>query len=393
MFLNLFSSLRSAKIPVSLREYLTFLECLDKRVITHNVEDFYYLSRSSLIKNEKHINQFDQIFSEIFKGIENLSLSEIINDANIPPKWLQKFSEKYLTKQEMEEIKAHGGLDKLMDTLRERLKEQEKRHQGGSKWIGTAGTSPFGAYGYNPEGIRIGQDKSRHQKAVKVWDKRVFKDFDDKSELSTRSMKLALKRLRQWARQGQEEEFDLNETIKSTTNNGFLDIKTRPEKKNIVKVLLFLDVGGSMDHYISKVEELFSASRSAFKYLEYFYFHNCLYEGVWKNNNRRWSDQISTSELFNKYGKDYKCIFVGDASMSPYEIFIPGGANEHYNKEPGKVWLERAIIQWPSNIWINPSLNWNHTQSIHIIREIFSNRMVPLTLQGLDKGMKLLTKT
>ena len=392
MFLNFFIELRNVKIPVSLREYLSLLDCLDKNVISYKVENFYYLSRASLIKNEKHIDRFDLVFSKIFKGIEDISLEDLLNKVDIPKEWVKKLSEKLLTPEEMEEIKSLGGFDKLMETLKKRLSEQEKRHQGGNKWIGTAGTSPFGAYGYNPEGIRIGQDKSRHKKAIKVWDKREFKDLDDKSELGSRAMKIALKRLRQWARTGLQEEIDIDSTIKSTAKNGYLDIKTQKEKNNSIKVLLFLDVGGSMDPYVKKVEELFSASRSVFKNLEYFYFHNCLYEGVWKNNRRRWNEQIPTFEVLNTYGKEYKCIFVGDASMSPYEILFPGGANEHFNKIAGKDWLFKAISQWESHMWINPvpKKYWDYTQTIKMVSDIFSGKMVPLTLSGLDKGMKQL---
>jgi hypothetical protein len=392
MFLNFFIELRNIKVPVSLREYLSLLDCLDKNVISFKVENFYYLSRASLIKNEKHIDRFDLVFSKVFKGIEDISLEDLLNKVDIPKEWVKKLSEKLLTPEEMEEIKSLGGFDKLMETLKKRLSEQEKRHQGGNKWIGTAGTSPFGAYGYNPEGVRIGQEKSRHKKAIKVWDKREFKDLDDKSELGSRAMKIALKRLRQWARTGLQEEIDIDSTIKSTAKNGYLDIKTQKEKNNSIKVLLFLDVGGSMDPYVKKVEELFSASRSVFKNLEYFYFHNCLYEGVWKNNRRRWNEQIPTFEVLNTYGKEYKCIFVGDASMSPYEILFPGGANEHFNKIAGKDWLFKAISQWESHMWINPvpKKYWDYTQTIKMVSDIFSGKMVPLTLSGLDKGMKQL---
>ena len=392
MFLNFFIELRNIKVPVSLREYLSLLDCLDKNVISFKVENFYYLSRASLIKNEKHIDRFDLVFSKVFKGIEDISLEDLLNKVDIPKEWVKKLSEKLLTPEEMEEIKSLGGFDKLMETLKKRISEQEKRHQGGNKWIGTAGTSPFGAYGYNPEGVRIGQDKSRHKKAIKVWDKREFKDLDDKSELGSRAMKIALKRLRQWARTGLQEEIDIDSTIKSTAKNGYLDIKTQKEKNNSIKVLLFLDVGGSMDPYVKKVEELFSASRSVFKNLEYFYFHNCLYEGVWKNNRRRWNEQIPTFEVLNTYGKEYKCIFVGDASMSPYEILFPGGANEHFNKIAGKDWLFKAISQWESHMWINPvpKKYWDYTQTIKMVSDIFSGKMVPLTLSGLDKGMKQL---
>ena len=392
MFLNFFIELRNVKVPVSLREYLSLLDCLDKNVISFKVENFYYLSRAALIKNEKHIDRFDLVFSKVFKGVEDISLEDLLNKVDIPKEWVKKLSEKLLTPEEMEEIKSLGGFDKLMETLKKRLSEQEKRHQGGNKWIGTSGTSPFGAYGYNPEGVRIGQDKSRHKKAIKVWDKREFKDLDDKSELGSRAMKIALKRLRQWARTGLQEEIDIDSTIKSTAKNGYLDIKTQKEKNNSIKVLLFLDVGGSMDPYVKKVEELFSASRSVFKNLEYFYFHNCLYEGVWKNNRRRWNEQIPTFEVLNTYGKEYKCIFVGDASMSPYEILFPGGANEHFNKIAGKDWLFKAISQWESHMWINPvpKKYWDYTQTIKMVSDIFSGKMVPLTLSGLDKGMKQL---
>ena len=394
MFLNFFIELRNVKVPVSLREYLSLLDCLDKNVISFKVENFYYLSRASLIKNEKHIDRFDLVFSKVFKGIEDISLEDLLNKVDIPKEWVKKLSEKLLTPEETEEIKSLGGFDKLMETLKKRLSEQEKRHQGGNKWIGTAGTSPFGAYGYNPEGVRIGQDKSRHKKAIKVWDKREFKDLDDKSELGSRAMKIALKRLRQWARTGLQEEIDIDSTIKSTAKNGYLDIKTQKEKNNSIKVLLFLDVGGSMDPYVKKVEELFSASRSVFKNLEYFYFHNCLYEGVWKNNRRRWNEQIPTFEVLNTYGKEYKCIFVGDASMSPYEILSHGGGNEHFNEETGKVWLERAINQWPSYLWINPlpKKYWHFSESTNIINTIFSKRMVTLSLKGIEQGIKFLTK-
>jgi len=389
MLINFFMTLKQERIPVSFTELFALLECLKQNVIFGNVDEFYYLSRLCLVKDEKNFDKFDIAFAKYF---ENFEIFDDLSIAQIPDEWLRKQLESMLTDEEKKKIEALGGLEKLMEEFKKRMEEQKKRHQGGNKWIGTGGTSPFGAYGYNPEGIRIGQNESRHQKAVKVWDKREFKDLDDKAELGTRAMKVALKRLRQWARTGVYEEIDLDSTIKSTAINGFLDVKTQPEKNNAVKVLLFLDVGGSMDSHIKKVEELFSASSSAFKYLEYFYFHNCLYEGVWKNNRRRWNNQISTNDLFNTFGKEYKCIFVGDASMSPYEILYPGGANEHYNKISGKDWLERAINQWSSHIWINPvpQKYWNYTQSIEIINNIFSNKMVPLTLSGLDKGMKQL---
>jgi hypothetical protein len=394
MFINLFLNLKESKIPVSLREFLTFLEAVSLGLSDYKIENFYYLARLSLIKDERHIDKFDRVFSTTFNGLDAITLEDLVGSAKIPNDWLAKLAEKMLSEEEMRQINSLGGFDKLMETLRKRLNDQEKRHQGGNKWIGTAGTSPFGAYGYNPEGIRIGQAESRHRKAIKVWDKRDFKDLDDHTELGTRGMKVSLKRLRHWAREGAEEELDLDHTIHSTAKNGYLDIKTRQEKRNAVKVLIFFDIGGSMDLHVKKIEELFSAAKSSFKNMEYFYFHNCLYEGVWRNNYRRWTDQIPTHEIIRTYGHDYKCIFVGDAAMSPYEIEIAGGANEHYNSESGRVWLERAITQWPKNVWINPVIKeyWHYTQSTLIIDEIFEKRMVPLTIKGLETGMKILVQ-
>ncbi|HSF90934.1 MAG TPA: VWA domain-containing protein, partial [Paracoccaceae bacterium] len=326
----------------------------------------------------------------VFSGLENMSAEQVLESVNLPEEWLRKLAEKHLSDAEKAKIEALGGFEKLMETLQERLKEQQKRHQGGSKWIGTAGTSPFGAYGYNPEGVRIGQDKSRHQRAVKVWDKREFRNLDDTVELGTRNIKVALKRLRRWVRQGADDELDLNGTIRATAEHGYLDIQTRPERHNAVKVVLFLDVGGSMDPHIRVVEELFSAARSEFKHLEYYYFHNCLYEGVWRDNRRRWSEQIPTMDVLRTYGKDYKCIFVGDASMSPYELLYKGGANEHWNEETGEVWLRRAIEQWPDHIWINPlpEAHWAYSQSVRIVQELFPERMFPMTLKGIEAAMK-----
>ena len=390
MFVRFFESLRSAKIPVSLREYLTFLEALKTGLVLYDVEGFYYLARAAMVKDERNLDKFDRVFSECFKGIENLSVDDVLNAVDVPDDWLTRLAEKHLTPEEMAEIKALGGFEKLMDTLRERLREQEGRHQGGGKWIGTAGTSPFGAYGYNPEGIRIGQSESRHQRAVKVWDKREFRNLDDSVELGTRNIKVALKRLRLWAREGADDELDLNGTIRATAEHGYLDIVTRPERHNAVKVLLFLDVGGSMDPYVRLVEELFSAARTEFKHMEYFYYHNCLYEGVWRDNKRRWSEQMPTLDVLHTYGPDYKCIFVGDASMSPYEIAYRGGANEHWNEEPGQVWLARAQAQWPGCVWINPvkQAYWDYTHSIAMIRELFAQRMFPMTLKGIEAAMK-----
>jgi uncharacterized protein len=394
MFTPFFENLRAAGIPVSLREYLTFLEAMKKGLATYDIEAFYYLARSAMVKDERNIDKFDRAFSASFKGLEEITDEQVLNAVDIPADWLEKMAEKHLSDAEKAEIDALGGFEKLMETLRERLKEQEKRHQGGSKWIGTAGTSPFGAYGYNPEGVRIGQKESRHQRATKVWDKREFRNLDDTVELGTRNIKVALKRLRRWAREGAAEELDLDNTIRSTAENGYLDVKVRPERRNAVKVLLFLDVGGSMDPHIKVVEELFSAAKTEFKHLEYFYFHNCLYEGVWRDNRRRWDAQIPMHEVIRTYGPDYKCIFVGDASMSPYEIAYPGGANEHWNAEAGQVWLNRAREQWASNLWINPvpEKYWSYTHSITMIQEIFENNMVSMTLSGLEKGMRELTR-
>jgi len=390
MFLPFFDNLRKGGVPVSLREYLTFLEGMSRGLVTYDVEGFYYLARTAMVKDERNIDKFDRAFAETFKGLEDIKLEDVLNAVNIPAEWLEKLAEKHLSPSEMEEIKSLGGFDKLMETLKQRLEEQKGRHQGGNKWVGTAGTSPFGAHGYNPEGVRIGQDKSRHQRAVKVWDKREFKNLDDTVELGTRNIKVALKRLRRWARDGAAEELDLDGTIRSTAEQGYLDVKTRPERRNAVKVLLFLDAGGSMDPHVKVVEELFSAARTEFKHLEYYYFHNCLYEGVWRDNRRRWDAQTPTSEVLRTYGSDYKCIFVGDASMSPYEVAYPGGANEHWNAEAGQIWLQRARAQWPHHVWINPvpEKYWSYTQSIKMIREIFEDRMVPMTLSGIERGMK-----
>ena len=392
MYTNFFLDLKKFGVPVSIQEFLNFLNCLQTNLTEFEIEKFYFLAKTSLVKHEKYFDTFDQIFSSNFNGLEKIDLEKFLDKMDLPSEWLEKLAEKFLSKEEMKQIKSLGNFEKLMETLKKRLEEQKKRHQGGNKWIGTAGTSPFGAYGFNPEGVRIGQKESRHQKAVKVWDKRVFKNLDENTEIGSRSMKIALKRLRIWARNGLDEELDLDNTITSTARSGFLNIKTRPERENAVKLLIFFDVGGSMDMYVSKVQELFSAARSAFKHVKYYYFHNCLYEGVWENNDRRWEEQIPTYDLLHKYNKDYKCIFVGDAAMSPYEIEMVGGANEHYNNETGRIWLQRARNQWPNNIWINPAQedDWKYTQSTVILQDIFESRMVPLTLNGLDEGMKLL---
>ena len=390
MFLPFFERLRAVGIPVSLREYLAFLEGMSLGIATYDVETFYYLARTAMVKDERHLDRFDRAFSEAFQGLEKVSAEAVMEAVQIPAEWLEKLIERTLSAEEKAQIQALGGFDKLMETLRQRLEEQKGRHQGGNKWIGTGGTSPFGAYGYNPEGVRIGQAESRNQKAVKVWDKREFRNLDDHVELGTRNIKVALKRLRKWARTGAAEELDLPGTIRATADHGYLDVQTRPERHNAVKVLLFLDVGGSMDPHVRLLEELFSAARAEFKHLEYFYFHNCLYEGVWRDNRRRWDQQLSTWEVLRTYGNDYKCIFVGDASMSPYEIAHPGGANEHWNAEAGQVWLTRAREKWPNNVWLNPlpERYWQHTQSVGMIRQIFDNRMFPLNLDGITRAVK-----
>ena len=395
MFLPFFETLRKNKVPVSLREFLSFLEAMRAGLATYDVEAFYYLARLTLVKDERNIDKFDRAFAQAFSGLQNIPDEAVFNAVDIPTEWLERMAEKHLSDAEKAEIEALGGFDKLMETLKKRLEEQKGRHQGGSKWVGTAGTSPFGAFGYNPEGVRIGQDRSRHQRAVKVWDKREFRNLDDTVEIGTRNIKVALKRLRRWARDGAEEELDLNGTIRATAEHGYLDVKTRPERRNAVKVLLFLDVGGSMDPHVKIVEELFSAARAEFKHLEYYYFHNCIYEGLWRDNRRRWDAQIPTQEVLNTYGSDYRCIFVGDASMSPYEVAYPGGASEHWNAESGATWLARLRAQWPSLLWINPvpERHWRYTQSIDMIREVIGeDAMVPMTLEGIERGMKLLSR-
>jgi len=394
MFLPFFENMRDAGVPVTLREFLAFLEGMDAGLATYDVDAFYYLARTIMVKDERHLDRFDRAFSATFAGLENISADQVLNAVDLPADWLEKMAEKHLTEAEKAEIEAFGGFDKLMETLKQRLEEQKGRHQGGSKWVGTAGTSPFGAYGYNPEGIRVGQNESRHQRAVKVWDKREFRNLDDTVELETRNIKVALKRLRRWARDGAAEELDLNGTIRATAEHGYLDVQTRPERRNAVKVLLLLDIGGSMDPHIKMVEELFSAAKSEFKHLKHFYFHNCIYEGLWEDNRRRWNAQTTTHEVLRTYGADYKCIIVGDASMSPYEIAYPGGANEHYNPEAGEVWLHRIRDQWPNHLWINPLTEryWPYTHSIQMIQHIFgTDRMVPMTIAGLTQGMKAIS--
>jgi uncharacterized protein with von Willebrand factor type A (vWA) domain len=387
MFIDFFLILKNNKIPVSIQEYLTLLEALDKKVIAYTVDDFYFLSRSILVKSEEHLDLYDQLFGAYFKGIETISTEDFMN---IPEEWLRKNGERFMSKEDMEKIKAMGGLDKLMERIKELLKEQKERHQGGGKWIGTGGVSPFGAYGYNPEGIRIGQDGSRHRKAVKVWDKRTFKNLRDDVELETRNMKMALKRLRILSREGVSEEIDLDKTISKTSKNGgMLEIEMVPQKKNTVKVLLLLDIGGSMDDHIELCSQLFSAAKFEFKHLEFFYFHNCLYEYLWKNNVRRWEERVNTYDVLNTFNSDYKVIIVGDASMSPYEIMFKQGAVEHYNEEAGKVWLERLKKQFKDVVWLNPvpQNEWNYVQSIDMIKNIVENKMFPLTIKGIEEAI------
>ena len=391
MLIPFFFQLREAGVPVSITEYLTLLDALASGVVESNAEDFYFLSRAALVKDEKHFDRFDRVFAEFFRGAERL-----FGDPQqaIPEEWLRKMAERLLTDEEKAKIESLGGWDELMRTLRERLQEQTGRHQGGNKWIGTAGTSPFGAYGFNPEGIRIGQDGSRHRRAVKVWDRREYRNLDDSVELGTRNVKLALRKLRRFARTGAADQLDLDDTIRSTARNaGLLDLRFVPEQHNAVKVLLFLDIGGSMDDHVRGCEELFSAARSEVKHLEHFYFHNFVYESVWKDNRRRHAQKLSTFELMRTYGHDYRAVFVGDATMSPYEILQPGGSVEHWNEEAGAVWMRRLLATWPRHVWLNPepSQRWDYTPSIGITRELLEDRMYPLTLAGLDQAIKALS--
>ncbi|HEY7664268.1 MAG TPA: VWA domain-containing protein [Xanthobacteraceae bacterium] len=391
MFVAFFSELKAAGVPVTLREYLTLMEAMKQDLAGRRVEDFYYLARAALVKDERNLDKFDRVFGHVFKGLE---LASEALTAEIPAEWLKKLAERYLTEEEKKAIEAMGGLDKLLETLRQRMAEQKRRHQGGKKWIGTAGTSPFGAYGYNPEGVRIGQDRNRNFRAVKVWDRREFKDLDDEVELGTRNIKIALRRLRKFARTGAPEELDLDGTIKGTAHKGYLDILMRPERHNAVKVLLFFDVGGSMDWHVKATEELFSAARSEFKHMEHFYFHNCLYEKVWRENRRRFDHTVATWDVLHTYPHDYKVIFVGDAAMSPYEIMAPGGSVEHYNEETGAVWIERVAGTYPACVWLNPvaEREWELTPSIRMLRQFLGGRMYPLTLEGLDRAMRELVR-
>jgi uncharacterized protein len=398
MLIDFFYTLRSAKLPVSVKEYLTLLEALKEGVVGPNndegvgykIDDFYYLSRTALVKDEKHYDKFDRAFASYFKGVE--MVADFTKE--IPLDWLRKNLELQLSPEELAKIEKMGW-DELMETLKKRFEEQKERHEGGNKWIGTGGTSPFGAYGQNPQGIRIGQDKGRNKSAVKVWDQRAYKDYDDTQELGTRNIKIALRKLRKFAREGAHDELDLDDTIRSTAANaGWLDIKMVPERHNNVKVLLLMDVGGTMDEHIHRVEEMFSASKAEFKHLEFYYFHNCVYDFMWKNNRRRYAEKFPTLDIIRKYNKDYKLIFIGDATMSPYEILQPGGSVEYNNEEAGVEWLQRLTQAFPKFAWINPEPQgvWQYRQSIGIMQQIMSQRMYPLTVKGLEEAMRLLSK-
>ncbi|MGE0053730.1 MAG: VWA domain-containing protein [Hyphomicrobium sp.] len=391
MFVTFFHELRAAKLPVTLKEYLTLLEAVEAGVAAQRVEDFYYLARAALVKDERNLDRFDQVFGHVFKGLD---LMADAGTAEIPEEWLRLVSALHLSDEDKKKIQELGGWEKIMEELQKRLAEQKERHAGGNKWIGTGGTSPYGAYGYNPAGVRIGQKESRHRRAIKVWDKREFKDLSGNAEIGIRNIKVALRRLRQFARTGAPSELDLNSTIRGTAEKGYLDLHLRPERHNAVKLLMFFDIGGSMDDHIKDVEELFSAARTEFKHLEYFYFHNCLYEGVWKDNARRWSNKTPTWQVLNTYPADYKVIFVGDASMSPYEITVPGGSVEHMNEEPGALWLQRVTDIYKHAVWLNPvpETYWSWTQSIGLIRRLFSDRMYPLTLEGLEAATRELMR-
>ena len=390
MFLSFLDELRAAGIPASLKEHLVLLEALDAEVVGRTPEDFYYLARATYVKDEGLIDRFDQVFAKVFRG---LATDYGQQPADIPEDWLKAVAEKFLTPEEMEEIKSLGSWDEIMDTLKKRLEEQQGRHQGGNKWIGTGGTSPFGNGGYNPEGVRIGGE-GRHGRAIKVWDQREFRNLDSTRELGTRNIKVALRRLRRFAREGAADELDIDGTIDGTARQGWLDVRMRPERRNAVKLLLFLDVGGSMDPWVTLCEELFSAATAEFKNMEFFYFHNCPYEGVWKDNRRRFQERTPTWDVLHKFGHDYKCVFVGDASMSPYEISHPGGSVEHMNEEAGAVWLHRLTTTYPASVWLNPipKEQWGYTQSLRMVRELMADRMYELTLDGLDQAMRELTR-
>lgn len=389
MLIDFFQVVRAAGVPASIREYLDLLRALRAQVAFADAEEFYALARLCLVKDEKHYDKFDRAFAAYFDGLS--SFSGALEELDLPEDWLRKEIERAMSEADKANVEGLGSLEKILEAFRERLDNQNKRHQGGSKNIGTAGTSPFGAYGYNPEGVRIGQDGSRHRRAVKVWDQRNYKDLDDSIELGIRNIKVALRRLRQFARQGAADQLDLDDTIRSTAQNaGYLDLKLVPERHNAVKVLLFFDVGGSMDDHVRVCEELFSAARAEFKHMESFYFHNCLYESVWRNNNRRHQERFSTWDVLHKYGNDYKVIFVGDASMAPYEVSSVGGSVEHYNEEPGSVWLQRVTRQYPNVAWLNPTPErwWGHGGSLAMIRQLMENRMYPLTVEGITEAIR-----
>ena len=392
MLLPFFTALRDARVPVSMKEWLHLMEAMDRDIAGRKVDDFYHLSRAVLVKDEKHYDRFDQVFGKVFAGIETVGAGEE-PALDVPEDWLKLLNEKYLTDEEKAQIEALGGFEKLMETLKQRLEEQQGRHEGGNRWIGTGGTSPFGHGGYNPEGVRVG-GPGKHGRAVKVWEKREYRNLDDQVELGTRNIKVALRRLRRFARQGALDELDMDATIDGTARQGWLDIHMRPERRNTIKVLLFLDIGGSMDAHVKMCEELFSAAKTEFKHLEFFYFHNCLYEGVWKDNRRRHEQKIPTWEVLNKYPGDWRAIFVGDATMSPYEVTMPGGSVEHWNEEAGAVWMKRATQQWDRVAWLNPSPEryWNYSASVGMMRELVDERMYPLTLEGLEKAMRALAK-
>lgn len=389
MLIDFFQVVRAAGVPVSIREYLDLLRALKAQLAFADAEAFYALARLCLVKDEKHYDKFDRAFAAYFDGLS--SFSGALEELNLPDDWLRKEIERAMSEADKAQVEGLGSLDKIMEAFRERLKNQDKRHQGGSKNIGTAGTSPFGAYGYNPEGVRIGQEESRHRRAVKVWDQRNYRDLDDSIELGIRNIKVALRRLRQFARQGAADQLDLDDTIRSTAQNaGYLDLKLVPERHNAVKVLLFFDIGGSMDDHVRVCEELFSAARAEFKHMETFYFHNCLYEAVWQNNNRRFQERMNTWDVLHKYGNDYKVIFVGDATMAPYEVSSVGGSVEHYNEEPGSVWLQRVIRQYSSVVWLNPTPQqwWGPGGSLGMIQQLMENRMYPLTVEGITEAIR-----
>ncbi len=391
MLITFFNELRSAKVPVSITEYLDLMRAMDTGLAAGRVDDFYFLARACLVKDERHLDRFDQVFGHVFKGLE---LGATVDAAQIPAEWLRAISQLHLSEEDKRRIEALGGWEKIMEELQKRLAEQKGRHQGGSKWIGTGGTSPYGANGYNPAGVRIGQKSNRNNRAIKVWDKREYRDLDDEVELGTRNIKVALRRLRKFARDGAPEELDLDGTIKGTAHKGYLDIHLRPERRNTVKVLLLLDVGGSMDWHIKIAAELFSAARAEFKHLEFYYFHNCPYEFLWQDNARRWSERTPTWDVLRTYHADYKLIFVGDASMSPYEITQSGGAVEHMNEEAGAIWLKRFTDIYERSVWLNPvpADHWGWTPSIRIVRELMSNRMFPLTIGGIEGAMRALMR-